>query len=69
TDAERIARSITSKRWKAYALADVARTLAATDPDRAARILADAERIARSITSEHSKVVALVKIAEAWSQG
>ena len=58
TDAERIARSITSVSEKATALAEVAKALAATDPDRA-------ERIARSITSESSKAKVLAEGAAA----
>ncbi len=58
TDAERIARSITSESSKATALAEVATALAATDPDRA-------ERIARSITSESSKAKVLAEVAAA----
>ena len=50
---------------KASALSDIAKALAATDPDRAARLLADAERIANSITDESSKASALSGIAEA----
>ena len=58
TDAERIARSITSESSKAKVLAEVAAALAATDPDRA-------ERIARSITSESSKAKVLAEVAAA----
>jgi hypothetical protein len=43
--------------------------VAATDPDRAARLIADAERIAQSLTRKDLKVSALVKIAKAWSRG
>ena len=39
-------------RPEGQALADIARALAATDPDRAARLIADAERIAQSITDK-----------------
>ena len=46
TDAERIAHAITNEDQKASALSGVAKALAATDPDRAARLIADAERIA-----------------------
>jgi len=58
TDAERIARSITSESSKATALAEVAAALAATDPDRA-------ERIARSITNEYFKAKVLAEVAAA----
>ena len=64
-DAERTARSITSESSKAIALAEVAKALAATDPDRAARLMADADASARSITSESSKATALAEIARA----
>ena len=50
---------------KASALSRIAEALAATDPDRAARLLADAERIANSITDECSKASALSGVAEA----
>ena len=49
--AERIAQSIPDKSWKVYALADIAKALAATDPGRAARLIAEAERIGRSSTA------------------
>jgi hypothetical protein len=49
TDAVRIARSISDKDLRASALVRVARVLAATDPDRAARLIADAERLALAI--------------------
>ena len=38
--------------------------MAATDPDRAARLLADAERSANSITDEDSKASALTQYRE-----
>ena len=47
---------------KASALADIAGALAATDPDRAARLIADAERIAQSITDESERDIALATI-------
>ena len=65
TEAERIARSITSEPWKVSALTGVAEALAATDPDRAARLSTDAEHIASSITSRSSKGRALSRIATA----
>ena len=58
SDAERTAQSITDEAAKARALADIAGTLAATDPDRA-------ERLAQSITDRPLKIRALVTIAEA----
>ena len=58
TDAERIADSITDGHWKAQVLTDVARALAATDPDRA-------ERIASSITDRHLRARALADVAKA----
>jgi hypothetical protein len=70
--AERIAQSITDEDAifipdgdEATALAAIAGTLAATDPGRAARLLADAERIAQSITDESDKARALAAIAKA----
>src|SRR5262249_35086855 len=58
TDAERIAKSITDKYSKAKALREIAKALAATDPDRA-------ERFAKSITDNYSKAEALREIAKA----
>ena len=57
-EAGRIAQAIANERLKGAALADIAKALAATDPDRA-------ERIAQAITSGSQKVEALVAIAEA----
>jgi len=51
--------------WKIRALADIARALAITDPDRATRVIVDAERIAQSLTDEDSKAEALADIARA----
>ncbi len=62
-DAERVARSMTEEDLKPTALADVARALAATDPDRAARLNADAEDIAQSISDEAVKAVPLANLA------
>jgi hypothetical protein len=56
--AELIAQSITDESFKASALADVAKNMAATDPYRA-------ERIAQSISDKFWQAIALVKIAEA----
>jgi hypothetical protein len=39
--------------------------IAATDPDRAARLIADADHIARSITNEYWKAKALAEVATA----
>jgi hypothetical protein len=44
---------------------DVAKALAATDPDRAAQLLTDAQRSARSITDKAHKASALSRIARA----
>jgi hypothetical protein len=55
-DAERIAQSITGEYSRARVLAEVAKALAATDPDRA-------ERIAQSITGEDLKARVLADIA------
>jgi hypothetical protein len=65
TDAERAAQSITDDYRKASALASIAGALAATDPDRTARIIADAERAAQSITDHYRKASALASIAGA----
>ena len=46
-------------------LAEVAAALAATDPDRAARLMADADHIARSITDKSEKATALAEVATA----
>ena len=65
-DAERIAQSIFDESMKALALADVARALAAIDPDRAARLNANAEDIAQSVTREYTtdaKPMALMNLA------
>ena len=48
---------------RASALASIAGALAATDPDRAARLIDDAERAAQSFTHGYSKASALVSIA------
>jgi hypothetical protein len=45
-------------------LASIAEVLAASDPDRAARLIADAERAAHSITDESVRASALVRIAK-----
>ena len=50
---------------KAAALSSVAEALAATDPDRAARLFAAAESIANSITNKYDKVAALSSVAKA----
>jgi hypothetical protein len=52
--AERIASSIVHPASKAAALTYVAEVLAATDPDRAAGLLADAKQVASSITRRSS---------------
>lgn len=49
-------------------LASIAGALAATDPDRAARLITDAERTAQSITSDSSKDSALADIAGALAE-
>jgi hypothetical protein len=61
-------RHITNALLKISALSNVARAVAATDPDRAARLLADAERI---VADEFPKGSALVdrflrETAKAW---
>ena len=64
-DAKRAAESITDAGSRAMALADTARALAVTDPERAAQLSADAERIAQSITGEGSRAMALADTARA----
>jgi hypothetical protein len=67
-DAERIAQSITFDSTRAYALAEVAKAVAATDPDhteRIAQLITDAERIAHSITDEYLKHITLTGLAKA----
>jgi hypothetical protein len=59
-EAERTARSITSKYWKARAVAHIAEAVAAVDPDRA-------ERIALSITDDNEKISALAARARAMA--
>src|SRR6266480_1724322 len=63
TDALRAAHSITSEGAQARALAAVAEALAATDPDRAARLAIDAERLAESIPEPNAKASALAAVA------
>jgi hypothetical protein len=53
---------------EAVALAEVAKVLPASDPDRA-RLAADAEHVARSITNEEWKSIALAHLAKTWLQG
>ena len=64
TDAEHVARSITDESTKAWALAEVAEALAATDLDNAVRLIADAKGAAQSITNESNKAFVLSKVAE-----
>ncbi len=64
-DAARTAQFIPLDYEKAAMLADIARALAATDPDRAARLGADAERTAQSITYENDRAPVLVDVARA----
>ena len=63
-DAERAARHVPYIRGESEALAHIASALAASDPDRAARLFDDAERIAQSITDERSKSETLTNIVE-----
>lgn len=63
--AVRLAHTITKNYFKARALANIARALAATDPDRAARLIADAERLAQSITSKAEKDDVFASLANA----
>jgi TIR domain len=64
-DAERVARSFVDETDKCRALVVVAGTLAATDPDRSARLITYAERIAWSVKYESPKMWALLGIVEA----
>jgi len=60
-----MANAITAKTSKVSALCGIAGALAATDPDRAARLLADAERVANAITDEYQKASVLSELAKA----
>jgi len=53
-DAECLARTIAYEGRQAYALAEVAKVLAAIDPVRARALLVDAERLARTINGDHA---------------
>ena len=54
-DAEDAAQSIADPSARASALTGLVKEAAATDPERAARLIADAERAARSISDEAGK--------------
>ena len=58
---------ISDERWKAVALASIARAISADDPVRAARLTTDAVRVAQSVSDEESKESALGRVAEAWA--
>ena len=64
----RIVHSITSdfNKAEARALADIAGTLAATDPDRAERIAAEAERVTQSVTGK-SRIVRKLRSKKPFS--
>jgi hypothetical protein len=62
--AEHLAELINEKGRKASTLADVARAIGATDPDRAAQLIAEAERLAQSIWNKDRKASALADVAE-----
>jgi hypothetical protein len=62
--AEHVAQSIRSLYWRTKALVGVAEAVVATEPERAAGLLADAEETAQLITSENGQV-ALTEVAEA----
>jgi hypothetical protein len=62
--AEDIAESMTFYAYKAQALTYIAGALAATDPDRAARLIAHAEDIAES-NAPHNEVLILTGVARA----
>jgi hypothetical protein len=63
--ARRIAQSITRASSKASALADIAKTLAITDPEDAAKIFTGAERIAQTIAGENQKSSTLTALVRA----
>ena len=63
TEALRAAQSIAEGNPKARALVAVARAVACTDPDRAARLVADAQRVAQSISDAGQKASALAAVA------
>jgi hypothetical protein len=63
----RLAWSLKGERLKASALVGIARTLAAMDPGRTARLLDDVERLAQVMTDDLDKVRTLVDVAAAWS--
>jgi hypothetical protein len=52
------------KASKAAALMDIAKTLAAWNPDQSDRLITDAERAAQSISDESGRASALVRIAK-----
>ena len=64
-DALRVSWSIPDERWKASALAHIAKAVAAVDLDRAARLAADAERVARSISRAYDQAHALADVVRA----
>jgi actin-like ATPase involved in cell morphogenesis len=66
--AERIARTITSAEYRGPALARVAATLAATDPQRAAAVAAEAGKLADSSRNDYEQVQLLVNLAAATAQ-
>lgn len=55
---------ISDERWKAVALASIARAISAGDPVRAARLTTDAVRVAQSVSDEVRKALALALIAQ-----
>ena len=62
-----LARSISTDRWQASALVGIARALTATEPDRAAKLLARVESYAEEkMTGDLDKVITLVQVAAAW---
>jgi len=63
TEALRAAQSIAEGNPQARALVAVARAVACTDPDRAARLVADALRVAQSISDAGQKASALAAVA------
>ena len=55
---------ISDERWKAVALASIARAISADDPVRAAPLTTDAVRADQSVSDEVRKALALALIAQ-----
>ena len=63
-DALRTAMATPGVAWRTSALVEVAKVIAASDPKRAARLIADAEHAAQSITNTGARESALLEIAK-----